>query len=442
MGAKAIAKREDVNPKEGVSQYGNVAFADEKNKKYPIDTVEHIRAAWNYINKENNAGQYDAGVTIIKKKIIAAWKDKIDPKGPPGAGGKSAVMPMADALLEAAMKAGARHSQSDQSHIQQAHDHLRDCGASCDAVNTDMEAQGKSLALKCMGMDAAGVMNYAQGEAMDIATAASSLQALGWLAQHEAGEEDEDPQDVNQLATVMRGLLDFISGEIDEMVKAPADDEAKSLDLDAMLVTYGGSAKSLADGHIGGYLVRFSDAKDPDLTGDFFTKDTDFGIQSGAKTPIYFNHTVPLMFGTRDGKKSFRVVKPIGEGTLTIDDMGVFVDAILFNREQYEKEILRTVKSNDESWSSGTVGHLIERKHVGKADWVKRWPLGLDASLTPTPADPNNAAVSLKSLYALPGQAAPDGAGAAGETNDHGTPIPDELLELGQMIQRKAGMWL
>ena len=83
---KAISKREDVNPKEGTNKYGNVSFADEKNKKYPIDTVEHIRAAWNYINKEGNSGKYSSDeIATIKRKIVAAWKDKIDKEGPPSA---------------------------------------------------------------------------------------------------------------------------------------------------------------------------------------------------------------------------------------------------------------------------------------------------------------------------------------------------------------------
>ena len=34
-----IAKRTDANPKEGEGKYGNVEFADAKNKKYPIDLV-------------------------------------------------------------------------------------------------------------------------------------------------------------------------------------------------------------------------------------------------------------------------------------------------------------------------------------------------------------------------------------------------------------------
>jgi hypothetical protein len=81
-----IAERSDVSPKSGTSKYGNVKFADEKNKKYPIDTAAHIRAAWNYINKPHNASKYDAAdLKTIKSHIIAAWKDKIDSAGPPSA---------------------------------------------------------------------------------------------------------------------------------------------------------------------------------------------------------------------------------------------------------------------------------------------------------------------------------------------------------------------
>ncbi len=81
-----IAAREDVDPKAGEKKYGDVKFADETNKKYPIDTGKHIRAAWNYINKEKNAARYSAeDLKTIKGKIIAAWKEKIDKEGPPSA---------------------------------------------------------------------------------------------------------------------------------------------------------------------------------------------------------------------------------------------------------------------------------------------------------------------------------------------------------------------
>jgi len=76
--------------------YGDVEYADpgyqeDGKKRYPIDTEDHIRAAWNYINQEKNAGQYSADeVTKIKAKIVAAWKDKIDKDGPPSAEDRAA----------------------------------------------------------------------------------------------------------------------------------------------------------------------------------------------------------------------------------------------------------------------------------------------------------------------------------------------------------------
>ncbi len=84
--AKKIARRKDVKPKEGEDKYGDVEYADPTNKKYPIDTAAHIHAAWNYIHMPRNAAKYSSkDVSEIKARIIAAWKAKIDPKGPPEA---------------------------------------------------------------------------------------------------------------------------------------------------------------------------------------------------------------------------------------------------------------------------------------------------------------------------------------------------------------------
>ncbi len=71
--------------------YGNVTYADpgyqkDGKKRYPIDTEEHIRAAWSYINQEKNHKGYSSDqVAKIKSRIVSAWKKKIDPKGPPSA---------------------------------------------------------------------------------------------------------------------------------------------------------------------------------------------------------------------------------------------------------------------------------------------------------------------------------------------------------------------
>jgi hypothetical protein len=70
-----IDKRSDTTPHEGEHKYGDVQFADPTNKKYPIDTPEHIRAAWGYINHKDNAAKYEADeVQTIKTRIKRAAK--------------------------------------------------------------------------------------------------------------------------------------------------------------------------------------------------------------------------------------------------------------------------------------------------------------------------------------------------------------------------------
>lgn len=159
--------------------------------------------------------------------------------------------------------------------------------------------------------------------------------------------------------------------------------------MDDVLISFGGEIKSLGDGKIGGVLVRFSSDADPDLAGDFFTKETDFGIEDGQKTAIYLNHRQPLK--TKKGK-AVAVRERIGTGTLKVTDEGVLIEAILDEHDKY-KGVLGSL-----GWSSGTAAHLADREKHGKAFHVKSWPLGLDASLTPRPCEPRNCLVPLKSL--------------------------------------------
>ena len=73
--ATKIDPREDVSPKEGLREYGHVKFADPVNNKYPIETAEHVRAAWSYINHKDNAAKYDPDeVKTVKDRIEQAAK--------------------------------------------------------------------------------------------------------------------------------------------------------------------------------------------------------------------------------------------------------------------------------------------------------------------------------------------------------------------------------
>lgn len=196
------------------------------------------------------------------------------------------------------------------------------------------------------------------------------------------------------------------------------------------VVWFGGEVKALDDtGRIGGYLVRFSTAQDPDLAGDFFTAKTDFGPQKSS--PVLYHHGLDKALKARI----------IGIGDLKVDDVGVWLEGQLSLRDEYEQAIFEMAKQGKLGWSSGTASHLVEREAVGKSFWIKSWPLGLDASLTPTPCEPRTKAIPLKtyldSLSATETDSAEEPAGSvadvgasAGEVSQHTETIqPTKTME-------------
>lgn len=170
------------------------------------------------------------------------------------------------------------------------------------------------------------------------------------------------------------------------------------------LIYYGGTVKALGDGRVGGFLVRYSDQDTPDLEGDFFSKDSDLGIESGSRLPVYYQHGYDPHFKT----------KRIGRATAEFQDAGVWLEAQLEMRDEYERGLLELAEAGKLGWSSGAAGHLVEKEPVGKSYLIKSWPIA-EASLTPTPAEPRNTAISVKSL--LPTQP------------DQGDPEPDKQEE-------------
>ena len=58
--------------------------------------------------------------------------------------------------------------------------------------------------------------------------------------------------------------------------------------MEETLITFGIEIKALGNGKVGGYLIRYSTATDPDLTNDYFTKDTDLHFPSDL--PVLYNH--------------------------------------------------------------------------------------------------------------------------------------------------------
>lgn len=161
--------------------------------------------------------------------------------------------------------------------------------------------------------------------------------------------------------------------------------------VDETLIYFGDSVKALGDGRVGGYLVLYGDENHTDASSmkDYFTSETDFSLDVSDKSPVLYHHSLDKTLGNRK----------LGVGALKADEVGVWIEAQLNLRDEYEKKIYQAVENKKMGWSSGTASHLIRRERQANGSHkILAWPLGLDASITPTPAEPRTMAVSLKSL--------------------------------------------
>ena len=147
-------------------------------------------------------------------------------------------------------------------------------------------------------------------------------------------------------------------------------------------------------GYVKGYLVRFGDTKTADLEGDYFTASTDYGfpVAKGQRVPlnVYYHHGMDAAVG----KKS------IGTGFIKMDDTGLWYEAQLDMADEYGSMIAKLCKQGKMGFSSGAAAHLVERKSMGGAAEITRWPIA-EASITPTPAEYRNSVKSLEEYYGM-----------------------------------------
>jgi hypothetical protein len=114
--------------------YADPGFQADGKKRYPLDSEEHIRAAWSYIHQKNNGAPYtEAQLDHVKAKIVAAWKAEIDPKGPPAAREDHAKL--AKALDE-----------GEHETAQAIHDHAVALGAHCAGHEASEKMAGAAMA--------------------------------------------------------------------------------------------------------------------------------------------------------------------------------------------------------------------------------------------------------------------------------------------------------
>jgi hypothetical protein len=185
-------------------------------------------------------------------------------------------------------------------------------------------------------------------------------------------------------AQTMDTLLEKIEGHYGP--RNPPKVAVKSEGSDT-LTFQGGAVKALGAGKIGGYLVLFSGADDPDLQGDYFTKATDLYLDTGETRPILYRHGAHPVIKSRK----------LGKATLTIDDVGVFVEGELELRDKYEEAIYGLAERGKLGWSSGSMSHLVNKSPNGKSFEITSWPIG-EASLTPAPVEGRTTAIPLKEI--------------------------------------------
>lgn len=173
----------------------------------------------------------------------------------------------------------------------------------------------------------------------------------------------------------------------------------------------GGSVKALGDGRIGGYLVRFGSPEDTDLENEFFDPATEFGhpeaLQAGTlDLPVLYHH----------GQDATLKTRILGRLRAKMTDLGIWAEAQLKMRDEYEEMVYKWAQAGKLGWSSGALPNTYEAEPAGKAWRIKSWFLG-EGTLTMTPAEPRNTAVPVKSTPPV----APQRDSAAEEI----TPAPD-----------------
>jgi HK97 family phage major capsid protein len=186
--------------------------------------------------------------------------------------------------------------------------------------------------------------------------------------------------------------------------------------------------KSADDGSVvvAGYGIVWGGV---DLDGDTFTPDTDLWLDRITPTPpVLYQHGMDDHLGKSVLGRVIKAVK---------DDIGLWIEAQLNAHEQYLRyiEAIRELADQNKlGWSSGAVGHLVERN----GGVITSWPIA-EFSLTPTPAEPRTLGVralraladevpAIKSVLPEAGDEAPAAEDDAGRANDVSDDIPDNEL--------------
>jgi hypothetical protein len=142
----------------------------------------------------------------------------------------------------------------------------------------------------------------------------------------------------------------------------------------------GGILKAIGAGsRFGAYAVRFSGPDQKDLSGEYFTSETDFGPRNGDGSPVLIHHGNPI----EKGLEAFaNVVLPAAE--VKRDQTGLFASTKLDLEDPIQAAIGELIAEGHFRWSSGSAPQFVKRASDGQ---LLKW-LPVEFSITPTPAEP------------------------------------------------------
>jgi hypothetical protein len=143
---------------------------------------------------------------------------------------------------------------------------------------------------------------------------------------------------------------------------------------------------------VGAYAVRFSEASEKDLSGEYFTSATWFGKNEGNGADVLLNHGEPL----GDAPFLKKLADFVFESAKSIkDDIGIFMETVLDLSDEFQKAVFELVQAGKLSWSTGSASHVVKKAKDGQ---ILRWPI-VEVSFTPMPCEPRLPAITpLKSV--------------------------------------------
>lgn len=223
----------------------------------------------------------------------------------------------------------------------------------------------------------------AQKEAKEVKQVASMFEQIVSNILHDSDVKDKK----SALSALADELGTVIAEEADDVAKPKSKKSEEVPDeIDERLYV-----KSVGENRIGAYAVIWGDESRTDLTGEFFTPETEeltSIFDAVGVLPYMYNHTL-------DDVIKSAVIGVVD--TFRKDDVGLWYEVELRKATKYDEMIKKLLDNKKLKTSTQT---FPVARRVSKSGLIERWPI-VEISATTTPAESRMIPVAaLKSAYA------------------------------------------